>query len=243
MFEIFLIVVSFALGGILKGATGVGAPLIAVPVIAMFFGVPMAVTIFAVPNFAANVWQAWKYRSFLLPASFTAAFAIGGALGVFIGTQLLVRLSSDLLALIVAAAVLVYVVFKLSRPTWVLSYAIARKVALIVGTLGGVLFGASGLSAPVILSFLNALKLKREQFIGTISVLFLSMGAVQIPMLFYHGLMDGTYFVLSTAALIPILAFMPLGVWLARFISREVFDRIILGLLVVLALKLVIQSV
>ncbi len=56
MMGVILAIVGLALGGMLKGATGAGAPLIAVPVMAMYFDVPMAVTVFAVTNLLANVW-------------------------------------------------------------------------------------------------------------------------------------------------------------------------------------------
>ena len=42
-----------AAGGFLKGATGAGAPVVGVPVLAIVFGVPMAVAIFSVLNHMA----------------------------------------------------------------------------------------------------------------------------------------------------------------------------------------------
>ena len=239
MLGVILAVVGLALGGLLKGATGAGAPVIAVPVVAMFFGVPTAVTVFAVPNVLANVWQAWTYRSEQLPKPFMLMFAGGGALGTFLGTLLLVKLPGDALTLIVAAAVFIYIGFRVARPGWVLAYPIAEKLSLAVGTVAGVLFGASALSAPATLSFLNAMRLDRRCFIGTVSAFFTAMGVVQVPMLFAYDVMNWHKFLISAAAFLPILAFMPVGSFLARHISRETFDRIILGVLFLIALKLV----
>ena len=240
MTGVILAIIGLALGGLLKGATGAGAPVIAVPVVAMYFGVPVAVTMFAVPNVLANFWQAWTYRHKQLPMPFMVMFAGGGAIGTLVGTVLLVNLPGEVLELIVAVAVFVYIGFRLARPGWVLLYPLAVRLSFPVGLLGGLLFGTSSLSAPATLSFMNAMRLERERFIATVSVFFTAMGAVQIPMLFIYGIMDLRGFLLSTAAFLPIIAFMPVGSWLARHISREVFDRIILTLLAVIALKLVV---
>ena len=63
--EFFAILVAFfslGLGGVLKGATGAGAPLIAVPALAVLFDVPTAIAIFSLPNFFSNAWQGWSFR-------------------------------------------------------------------------------------------------------------------------------------------------------------------------------------
>jgi len=242
MIGVFLAIVGLALGGLLKGATGAGAPIIAVPVMALYFGAPVAVAVFAVPNLFGNVWQAWRFRHRQLPSRFMLLYAGGGALGTLLGTVLLVSLPADLMTLAIAIAVLLYVGFRLSRPAWVLAYPLAEKLSPIAGALGGTLFGATGLSAPVTLSFLNAMKLDRQQFIATVTVFFTMTGVVQIPLLFWYGIMDWQRFAISAGALIPIFAFMPLGNWLARHLSRELFDRIILAVLTVIALRLLWQS-
>ena len=239
MTGIVLAVIGLFLGGVLKGATGAGAPILAVPLMAIYFGVPTAVTIFAIPNMLANIWQAWAYRDDRLPPRFMVLFAGGGALGTFAGTALLANLPGHALTLGVAFAVFVYVAFRLTRPGWRLAYPPAERLAPVFGTLGGVLFGATGVSAPVSLSFLNAMKLERRTFVATITVFFVMMGVVQIPMLFAYRIMDGRTFLLSLAAILPIWAGMPAGAFAARFISREMFDRIILAVLTVIALRLV----
>lgn len=242
MTGVILAIVGLALGGLLKGATGAGAPIIAVPIMAIYFGVPTAVTVFAVPNLLANIWQAWKFRNDHLPGYFGLVFAAGGAFGTFIGTILLANLSGSALTLLVALAVFIYVAVRLGRPSWVLDFHLARRLAPFVGALGGALFGASGLSAPITLSFLNAMRLERRQFIATVTTFFTATGVVQIPMLFAYSIMDGRGFLLSLGALFPIIAFMPLGGWLAQRFSKEVFDTIILALLTLIAVRLLFQG-
>ncbi len=79
--EVIYIVLSLALGGILKGATGAGAPLAAIPIIALFTNVPFAVTIFIAPNFFSNITQIWTSRAHRLPLVFVLSFALSGTVG------------------------------------------------------------------------------------------------------------------------------------------------------------------
>lgn len=240
--EVALAGLALALGGTLKGATGAGAPVLAVPVMAMFFGVELAVVIFVVPNFLTNVWQGWHYRAHRTSPRFTWGLALSGCVGVAIGSWLLATVAPRYLLLAVAVMVSVYVAFRLARPHWKLDETWAQRLLWPAGFTGGTLQGATGVSAPVSVTFLNAVGLSRPAFIGTIAVFFATLSAVQIPLLYWLGLMDGPRLLLGLAAVVPLIAFMPFGNWLAQRVSRQTFDRVILALLAVIALRLFWQA-
>ncbi|MEO3429524.1 sulfite exporter TauE/SafE family protein [Pelagibius sp. CAU 1746] len=231
------------LGGVLKGATGAGAPLLAVPLLAVFYDVPMAVALFTIPNLLSNVWQGWRFRRHQLNPALTWGFALAGAAGAGVGSAILVSLPLDLLLLCMAGVVFLYIAFRLMRPHWALDLGIATRLAALAGFAGGVLQGAAGISAPVSLSFLNATRMDRTAFIATISVFFAATSIVQIPLLAAWDIITPFRAALSALALLPLLAGMPLGVYLARRMSREFFDRVILVLLAAIALRLVFSAV
>lgn len=231
-----------ALGGILKGATGAGAPILAVPILAMLYDVPLAVAIFTLPNLMSNTWQGWRFRAHQASSGLTWTFALAGAAGAGVGSAMLVGLPSDFLLLGVAGAVFLYIGFRLARPHWALDLGLATRLAAPAGFVGGMLQGAVGVSAPVSITFLNATRMARESFIATISIFFVAMSLVQIPLLSAWGVLTPQRAVLSAAAILPLIAAMPLGAWLARHISRETFDRLILAILALVALRLVISA-
>jgi len=239
--EFFYIFLSFALGGILKGATGAGAPVVAVPIIALFYDVPTAVTIFVIPNLLSNTWQAWSYRKDQLPPALTYRFAGTGVIGAIAGTYMLAYLPTDLLTMMIAVAVTGYIAFRVVKPEWVLEYATALRIVVPVGSVAGVLQGSLGISAPISLTFLNAMKLERNQFIATVSLFFVSMAFIQLPFLIGLGLMTTERFWISCLALIPMIGCMPVGSFLARYIPRSVFDKVILAMLALIAVKLYIE--
>lgn len=232
-----------AVGGILKGATGAGAPVLVVPALTMMFDVRFAVVVMLMPNLITNLWQTWRFRHKRLPTGFNVRFAGSGAIGVIIGTLILANLSPEVLSLVVAFAVFAYIGFRFARPDWVIPFARARTLSIPAGLVAGMLQGASGLSAPVSLSFLNAMRLERPYFISTASIFFVSITVLQIPTLDTLGLLTWDRLLVSFAALVPILAFMPVGARIARRFSKDVFDRVILVLLACLAVKLVFDAV
>lgn len=235
-------VLALSLGGILKGATGAGAPVVAVPAIALFFGVPAAVVVMMMPNLLSNAWQFWRYRRHLPEGGFAWWFAGAGFGGAILGTQLLAHAPPDFLLHMVAAGVYLFIVFRILRPGWVLPMAAARRAVLPVGVAAGVLQGATGVSAPISITFLNALALPRPVFIAAISLFFFAMTVAQIPALAAYGLLTPPDLLVSMGALLVILASMPLGEALARRFSPAHFNRLILLLLTAIALRITLGA-
>ncbi|MGY9028047.1 MAG: TSUP family transporter [Candidatus Puniceispirillales bacterium] len=236
---IIAILVAFALGGILKGATGAGAPIITIPVIAAFYDVRVAVVIMVIPNLLTNIGQLYQFRKTIMPRFFTVSFALGGGLGALLGTILLANLSIKTLTLAVAFIILIYISLKLIIPTWKLNYTKAKKLVFLMGAGGGVLQGAAGLSAPISLTFLNSMKLERNQFIPTISVYFGVMSLFQMPALYFYKFLNIETLIISCLSTIVLMLFMPLGSWIAKSISKETFDKLILILLSFIALRII----
>jgi uncharacterized protein len=240
--EALLVTLCLAIGGVLKGATGAGAPLLAVPAIAALFDVRFAIAVMCVPNLLTNAWQAWRFRDDLPSRPFTLQLVAGGMGGVVAGTLLLASVPAENLSILVALAVGGYIAMRLGKPHWKIAMPRATLLALPVGIAAGFLQGASGMSAPISLTFLNAMRLDRPAFIAIISLFFSSFGAVQIIAMVANHLLSRMDMLYSILALIPIWAAMPLGAFLAKRMSPAVFDRFILSLLSVLALKLVLGA-
>lgn len=235
---LILVFLAFAFGGLLKGATGAGAPILAVPLMVMLRDIQFAVAVFVLPNVLPNLWQFWQTRDARPEPVFLWRFAAGGGIGALLGTVALAGWDPDLLTAILAAILAAYILFRLARPNWVLSFASARRIVLPVSIAAGALQGAAGLSAPVSMTYLNAIRLERRQFMATISLFFAALGLFQLPLQLHFGIMTGERFLYSALSLVPLFLFMPVGGWVGRRMSPRAFDRVILVVLAILALKL-----
>lgn len=235
-----LVIVFFGLlfGAILKGATGAGLPIIAIPTIAAFYDIRVAVALLVIPNFVTNAWQIGKYRAHNSKQGFAVKFAISGIAGAGIGTLLLAYLPLAMLNFIIAIVVFTYIGLRLFNPEFQLSMAIMQKWVLFAGSCAGVLQGAVGLSSPITITFLHAARLPRPTFIYIVSLFFAGMSVIQLPLQSVLGLMTLELAILSVLALVPIFIGLPIGDRIGKSLSTHVFDRLILILLTVLAIKM-----
>lgn len=243
LLELAVICFCLAIGGVIKGATGAGAPLLAVPALAAFYDVRFAIVIMTVPNLVTNLLQAWKTRGSAMPSNYLLRLLLGAGIGVALGTAVLRGLEVRFLSLLVALVITFYLAVRLVRSAWRLDMARASKLAAPVGLASGFIQGASGLSAPVSLSYLNAMQLDRLVFINTVSLLFVTLGVVQMPALALAGILTPMGVALSALAVIPMLAAMPLGNVLARHVSRQAFDRLVMALLGLLAIRMFWEAI
>jgi len=242
-FEFGIAALALAAGGILKGGIGAGAPLLAVPLLAILYNVPVAVAIFAMPNLFSNAWQAWQYRAHIVSHKMGWRLSLGGALGALVGSVLLAKLPSDALLAGLGGVVFLYIAMRLARPDWGLSRAQGERYSALAGVSAGIMQGAGGISAPVSITFLHAMRLERLEFIATISVFFAAMALTQIPALVWFDILTVKLTLWSCLAAVPLFGAMPLGAWLGNRINRAVFDKVILWLLAAIAVKLFYDAI
>ena len=118
----------------------------------------------------------------------------------------------------------------------------AQNFGPLVGFVSGTLQRAAGISAPVSITFLNAIKLPRLTFIAVVSMFFVGMSVVQIPMLTSYGILtlplvgDG---VIGTGL---IFLGVPFGEWLMSKIPARRFDDVIQILLFLIVLGLIFRA-
>ena len=233
---------ALAAGAVVKGATGMGLPLVALPVLTTVFGLQHAVGLMTIPLIVTNVWQVWRFRAEARAPrlGFMPWFLVGGAVGIGLGTWALTALPERVLVLSLGVILLVYVALRIATPHWVLSLELARRLGPLAGIGGGTLQGATGISAPIGVTFIHSMNLERAAHVFAVSAMFLTFAVVQLPSLWLAGVMRPEWLLQGLLALIPILVFMPLGQWISGKLSRQAFDRMILVFLGIIGVKMVL---
>lgn len=235
---LIVILVGLGLGGFIKGAIGLGLPLVTVPALAAFLGVPHALAIMMVPLVLTNAWQLWQFRKHREGTEFLVRLLPAGMIGIAIGTWALTFLPAQTLSLMLAVMIVVYIALSLSRPDMRIPPKVALGMSPFIGLAGGALQGSTGIAAPVSVTFIHALRLGREQFIFAVSAMFLLFTVTQSSALAVAGILTFERFVQGWLALIPIALAMPLGNLAARRFSRKTFERAIIVLLAIISIRL-----
>lgn len=232
---------ALAAGAVVKGATGAGLPLIALPVLTTFFGLQHAVGLMVIPLIVTNAWQVWRFRSQARSErmAFLPMFLVAGVLGIALGVWLLATLPERLLVLTLGIILIAYVLLRLFKPHFSLSIGAAKRFGPLAGAGGGILQGATGISAPIGVTFIHSMSMERDAHVFAVSAMFLVYAVTQLPSMWLAGLMRGEWLLQGVFALLPILIFMPLGQAIAGKLSRRAFDRLILTFLGLVGLKMV----
>lgn len=232
--DLLVIVSAIALGAFVKGATGSGLPMIAIPVMATFLGVERAVVLMAIPGVVSNTWLLWVHRR-RLPDTRDLPTLIGaGVLGAVAGTWLLKALDPRLLSLVLSGVIVGYVVVFVSRPGFRLRPGLTRYLSAPVGGVAGALQGATGISGPLLSTYLHAYRLERAVYVVSITTLYLVFAVAQVFSMTGLGLYSAGRLRDSLLALLP-MAVLPLGNRVARRLSRKAFDYTVLTVLLLAA--------
>lgn len=238
-FDITVIVAAIAVGAFIKGATGGGLPQLAIPVMAVFLGVEHAVVVMAIPGVVANGLLVWSHRAQARHTQHLPAMIGAGIVGSVIGTMLLQSLDGRVLSGVLAVVILCYIGLSLTKPGFTLPARLTRVGSAPIGLVAGGLQGATGISGPLLTTWLHGFGLPPRVYVFAISSLFFVFSTVQAITLAGVGLYTPTRLLESLLALVPILLALPLGVRAARKLSAQTFQRVVLVLLAASVVSLI----
>lgn len=233
-----VIVSAIALGSLIKGVTGSGLPQIAIPVMAIFLGVEHSVVVMAIPGMVSNAWLIWRFRSHFDQTRDLPMLLTAGTVGAIGGTYLLKALDPRILSAVLALIIVVYVITRLTRPELELAAATTRRMAAPIGLAAGTLQGATGISGPLVSTWLHAYRLPPPVYVIALVTMFQVFGTVQFFTLIGLGLFTTSRVIEGMLALIPMAIALPIGARLATRMSAKTFDIWILVLLLASAGKL-----
>lgn len=241
--ELIVVGVASAVAMVAKSSTGLGYPLIAIPILAPLIGIEAAVAVVTLPNAAANVLVGWRTRHARAEARDLFVLTATSAAGTVLGTFILVSTPERPLLIMLAASVLAFVVKSAWFGDVTVSAQFGRRASPGVGLLSGVMQGAVGVSGPIIGSWLYAYRLPRDAYIFGLSVLFLLSGVAQITTLASIGAYDASRLIAAAVGFGPVLAMLPVGEHLRARLSGSQFDRVVLALLAASGVTLIVRAI
>lgn len=241
--QLLVVVLASLAGATVKSVTGMGYPVLAVPLITLVLGVEDAVVLVALPNLAANVYLCWESREVRSQTRDLPLLVGFGIVGAVVGTIALVRLPEEPLLIVLALAIGVFVINFFRRPDLAIDPRVATRWSPAVGSITGLLQGAIGVSGPVVATWVHAYRLPPRVFVHTVTFIFGVTGAVQIVVLALQGQFTGDRLLAAAAAAVPVAIVTPLGVRLRDRLAGPTFERVVLAVLLVSAASLVVDAV
>lgn len=229
---VFLSLIIFT-ASIVRGFTGFGLALVAVPLIQFIMPVSDTAVFIAIINAIFSVIYFRRSRESVRGQPL-GRMAVWTGIGVAAGT-LILKFINPAYIQFGWGLLIILIVFALARG---FSFGIRsdKSAMTLSGLLGGVLAGATGITGPPVAIILSSMKTPREKFNALISLFILF--AVSYALLFYlaAGLVKTDTFLLAVCSVPALIAGLYTGDRLVARISQTTFTRVVYIVLVMMGL-------
>jgi uncharacterized protein len=225
-----------------KGATGLGFPLIATPTVALLLDIRIAVTVLILPNLFMDSAQVLRdglpyniFRRF-------KGFIVPTIIGVFLGTMVLVKTPLWVLNLGLGVMVLVFVISNLLRFDFTVSPKQENFFSPIFGFLSGFLNGVTNAAGPALAIYFYSLKLDKRTFVKSLATIFVTTKLSQLVAI-STGMFNWYTIKLSLLVLLFSLAGFYARMKAQDSVNQRNFNRGLLVLLAFVGVILVVRAI
>jgi len=236
------VAVSLLLAAFVKGATGLGFPLIATPMVALLLDIRTAVTVLILPNLFMDSAQVMRdglpydifrrFKALILPT----------IIGVFLGTMVLVKLPLWILNACLGGMVLVFVISNWLKFDFAVSPRSERFLSPIFGLLGGFLNGMTNAAGPTLAIYLYSLKLEKRNFVKSLATIFITTKLSQLVAISSWNLLNWYTIKLSLLVLLFTPAGFYAGIKTQDRVNQKSFNRGLLVLLCIVGVTLLVRA-
>lgn len=221
--------------GIVKGAMGVGMGMLAVPMLSLFVPPAQAIGLMVVPVLWSNMVQTVERGSPIHNIKRFRWLIVSQLLSVVLTVRLTSSLTAREMNVVFACALLLSVSLMATRPNVRIPPRHETAASVLAGITAGVMGGVSSLTSPVLITYLMALSLKREEFIGSISVIYLFGSVSMYAAMIWFGRFGAFELLVSCAAVLPMLLGLAWGKKIRDRLSEKLFRVLLLTFLAGLA--------
>ena len=242
---VFLAIIGLS-AGFVKGMSGFGSSLVAIPLLTILWGpdrIEEIVVIMITLNVVLNAILMLEHKAFKLESlKGVYLITITGVIFTFVGLNLLEFLSGEIVNYI--AAVLIFLAILVTSYNLFIENKIKIKeskiLQIIVGAFSGVGNGIASVDGPPVVFYLTGIDADKVRFKSTISTHFLVMGFMGVLLILFRNM----YTVQILSNTVTLLAFhivgLLIGILLSRRLNEKHFKIVIILILLVLNIRMLL---
>lgn len=222
---------------------GVGLPMVAIPLMAVFLPVREAIAIMYGPVLLTNIWQAFQGGYYVNAVRRFWPMMLAVIIGTWFGSKTLVSIDPRWLEGVVGASVAAFSLVNLINPTFRIAERHALWLSLVIGVTGGFFGGLTLFIGPAVIMFLVSLHVPKEEFIGTIGLVYL-LGLLPTGVFYViEGTLRQEHLLPTLLACIPVIGGMVIGTYIRSHINETLFRKILLMTLVIIGFNMIRRAV
>jgi uncharacterized membrane protein YfcA len=226
----------------LKGIVGFGFPTTSTSALALFVDVKTAVALVIIPNIVMDGVQMARRGQLLATARRLFFVLVAGAVGIVLGTKLLVMLPAWVATLVLGLFTLAFVALNATAFSPRLAPKWERPLGPPAGFVSGIVGGLTNTPGTALVIFFYALGLPKHEFVRSIALSFVTLKLVQLAAVSHFGLMSWSLLRLSLGLTAVALVGFYAGLQVQDRLDQRRFNRAVLIFLAATGLWLVYRS-
>ncbi|MEM7188612.1 MAG: sulfite exporter TauE/SafE family protein [Pseudomonadota bacterium] len=239
---IALTIVTFLVGGFVKGALGMGLPVVVLALLVLVMPLRDAMAVFLLPSIVANIWQALNGPWLRELLGRMWSYLLAAIISIGVGVWIMAGSKSQIMLAVLGAALCLYSTYSLIAPRLPAPGRHERWMSPSFATIGGVMFGMAGsFMVPAIL-YLETLRMPRDQFVQALGLTFVTITMALAVFMTGHALVTTSHAVLSAIGIVPVFAGIWLGRSIRRFISEERYRKFFFIALIVAGAYMIVRA-
>jgi uncharacterized membrane protein YfcA len=221
------------IASLVRGFTGFGLALVAVPLIQFFLPVSDTAVFIALVNICFSLLYFRRSKRYITGQPIGTMVLWTGA-GVAAGTVILKFVNPAYIQLVWGVLILLIVIALIRGMNF--GIRSERSAFRLSGMLGGILAGATGITGPPVAIILSSVKTPKEKFSAVLSLFILF--AVSFAFVFYYaaGLIHVRTLLLALTTIPAMLAGLYIGDRLVSRINQKTFTAVIYVVLVIMGI-------
>ena len=238
----FIPVMFFA--GLVHGALGLGFPMVATPIIALFVDMRVAIVITLLPTAVVNLASVAVNNNFQFVVVRYAPLVLGAIVGSMIGSAVLAVTDDHVFRLLLAGLILTFLWTQYQRKLPSQWLQINSIVLLsLVGLTAGFAGGTTNVMVAILLIYFLAAEVARAQMVTAMNLCFLVGKVSQIVVFFTLGLISFPLLLKTAPLAVVALGSLLAGQRIGSRIPQQKYQRWLRYLLAVTAVILIAQFV
>jgi uncharacterized protein len=236
--QFIVIALICAVGAFVQSISGFGYALLSIPLISTITSVTQAIVIVTIASLLNTISVTWTNRAGIVWPIVRRVVA-ASILGMPIGFWVLETTGDRLLKVITGVTVLILALLilrgvRVAKPS--------NTADVIAGFLSGILTMSTGTTGPPIVIGLHGRALSPTSFRGTIVSIFMVIGVLSLGLFIYAGKVDRES-VVAAAYVIPLqIGATLIGSRVAKRVSPERFEKLVIGLLMASAVSAIVAA-
>jgi uncharacterized membrane protein YfcA len=236
---LLIVLAGFLVAGLAKGTFGLGMPFFGMPVMTLAIPFQTALAMFVVPNFTANFQQMLMGGKIFVYLRRFGWLLFTMLATVPVSVQFLLKVDQATCLMVFGVLAVSFAAVQMIPMAFTVTSSRERWLSPVMGFLAGALAGVSGLYGPILIVYLMALRLPKDDFVAALSLMYFLGSIALYGALAVAHVLTAQVLAASAVGAIIIGVMVHFGQFVRARINEARYRKLILVLLMAIGVEMV----